>query len=225
MAVQRACCSPFIVKLEIIRSTVPVPYREALERQRQLHHQRVNGEIHDTLWLLEHFPVITTGLRKSQERFLRYLPEDVEVVATERGGQITYHGPGQLMGYIFTDMNNHKLLVRRFVYNIEEAIICYLARNWQIQARHDEEHTGVWVGMKKIAAIGIALKQRVTFHGFAFNVNTNISHFDWIIPCGISDSSRGVTSLSRILGRNMSIYNLIDDFVIVFRDIMGYNEA
>jgi lipoyl(octanoyl) transferase len=203
--------------LEVLRSASPVPYRQALEYQRKLHARRVSGSIPDTLWLLEHPPVITTGIRRDQISNILINPAAVgtEVVETERGGEVTYHGPGQLVGYLFVSMENHGFRVKSFVEKLENGFIDYLAEHHGIAARHDAEHTGVWVGMEKITAIGIALRQRVTLHGFAFNVNTNLSHFSWIVPCGIADGGRGVTSLEKLNRRKA-------DFDVVAEQVAQY---
>ena len=190
----------------------------------ELHARRAAGEISDTLWLLEHPPVITTGIRKDQSANILIVPSLVgaEIVKTERGGEVTYHGPGQLVGYLFVDIENHGYKVRRFVERLEEAFISYLAEAHGIRARHDDGHTGVWVGMEKITAIGIALRQRITLHGFAFNVNTNLSHYDWIVPCGIAESGRGVTSLEKLEGRKADMGKVAEGIAVKVRDCLGY---
>jgi len=211
------------MKLNIMRSVQPVPYRKALIRQRELHAQRVAGSIPDTLWLLEHPPVITTGIRSNQENNILVNPErvGVELVQTERGGELTYHGPGQLVGYLFVAIENYGYKVKRFVQRLEKSFISYLAESHGIRARHDREHTGVWVGMEKITAIGIALRQRVTFHGFAFNVNTNLTHFNWIVPCGIPN--RGVTSLEKLLGAPADIDAVAEGVAMALRSALGHD--
>ena len=188
------------MKLDVFRTIAPVPYRVAHERQKDLHARRAAGSIPDTMWLLEHPPVITTGIRRDQESNILIDPSAVgaEIVETERGGEVTYHGPGQMVGYLFVDIGNHGYRVKRFVQKLEEAFIRHLADGHDIAARHDDEHTGVWVGMEKITAIGIALRRRVTLHGFAYNVKTNLDHFRWIVPCGIDEAERGVTSLAAL---------------------------
>jgi len=210
--------------LDIIRSFEPVPYREAYERQKSLHAQRVAGEIPDTLWLLEHPPVLTTGLRKDQSANILIDPSVVgaEIVETERGGEVTYHGPGQLVGYLFVNIENHGFQVRRFVEKLEGAFISYLRDNHGIEARHDDEHTGVWVGMEKITAIGIALRDRVTLHGFAFNVNTDLSHFNWIVPCGIAEGGRSVTSLEKLTGGKADFSRVADGIAVGVSTALGY---
>jgi len=186
--------------LRVLHDTAPIPYEQALTRQYELHELRLANKIPDTLWLLEHPPVITTGLRGNQGHNILINPftHGVAVISSDRGGEVTYHGPGQLVGYLIASIEAHRHRVRALVRNIETALIRYLADLHNIEANAHPEHTGVWVGKDKITAIGIALKKKITFHGFAHNVNTNLSHFDWIVPCGIRDG--GVTSLEKITG-------------------------
>ncbi|MCK5735763.1 MAG: lipoyl(octanoyl) transferase LipB [Spirochaetaceae bacterium] len=213
--------------LNIIQTLERVPYKEAYERQKELHAQRVAGEIPDTLWLLEHPPVLTTGIRRDQSANILIDPNTVgaEIVETNRGGEVTYHGPGQLVGYLFINIENHGYKVRRFVEKLEGAFISYLHDFHGIEARHDDEHTGVWVGMEKITAIGIALRKRVTLHGFAFNINTNLSHFNWIVPCGITDGGRGVTSLEKLTGHPADFEVVSRDIASELRRALGYEEG
>ncbi|MFW5747456.1 MAG: lipoyl(octanoyl) transferase LipB [bacterium] len=180
-----------------------VPYGEALELQVALHGERVSGQRGDTLILLEHPSVITLGKRAGDEDIVasRELLEKsgVEIFEINRGGEATYHGPGQLVGYFIADIRALGRDVHRFVSNIEQVIIDYLGDEHGIDAGRDAEHRGVWIGDEKIAAVGIAIRQGVSMHGFAFNITTDLSHFQWIIPCGIPD--KGVTSLEKLLGR------------------------
>ncbi len=215
------------MKLDSFYTVDPLPFAQAHNRQRAIHSRRVAGEIPDTLWLLEHLPVITTGIRLNQEEDVLIDPEEtgIEVIQTERGGETTYHGPGQLVGYLFIDIANFGFQVRNFVGKIEESLISYLATFHDITARHDAHHTGVWVGMNKIAAIGISLRRGVTMHGFALNVNTNLEHFDWIIPCGIRDPERGVTSLEQLLKRRVSLCQVAEGVSAIFRETLGYAPA
>ena len=179
-----------------------VPYGEALELQIALHEERVSGKRGDTLILLEHPPVITLGKRAGDEDIVasRELLEKsgVEIFEINRGGEATYHGPGQLVGYFIADIRALGRDVHRFVSNIEQVIIDYLAEEHGIEAGRDPKHRGVWIGDEKIAAVGIAIREGVSMHGFALNITTDLSHFRWIIPCGISD--KGVTSLEKLTG-------------------------
>jgi len=207
-----------------MHDTAPIPYEEALTRQYELHKRRLANEIPDTLWLLEHPPVITTGLRENQAHNILINPftHGVTVVNSDRGGEVTYHGPGQLVGYLIASIKAHRYRVRGLVKNIETSFIRYLADAHDIKAETRPEHTGVWVGGDKITAIGIALKKKVTLHGFAYNVNTNLSHFDWIVPCGIHDG--GVTSLEKLTG---SMHNLAAEAHAIAHalgETLGYNK-
>jgi len=179
-------------------------YAKTLEIQLALHELRKNMLILDTLILVEHEPVITIGRSGKQENII--VPADylrkqgVSVYEVTRGGDVTYHGPGQIVGYPIFDLNNYGKDIKLFIRNIENIFIELLKNEFCIEAHYDEKkYTGVWVGDEKITAIGIAVKQWVTMHGFAFNVNTNLEHFKWIVPCGISD--KGVASLEKLLGK------------------------
>ena len=210
--------------LDVLYTVKPVPYSAAHARQREMHARRAAEKIPDTLWLLEHPPVITTGIRGGQSANILVDTEaqGIEVAKTERGGEVTYHGPGQLVGYLFVGIKGHGFRVKDFVRNLEGGFISYLKARHGIAARHDDTHTGVWVGMEKITAIGIALRRQVTLHGFAFNVNTNLTHFDWIIPCGIAEKGRGVTSLEKLLGRRLDLGEVAEDISGALRDALGY---
>ncbi len=174
-------------------------YEEAWNIQKILHRLRVDGKIPDTLWLLEHEPVITLGRKASMEHLLveeSYLKKlNIELFHVERGGDITYHGPGQLIGYLFFKLKD-MTSVRPFVRKVEQAIV-HALKLLQVEAKTEEGYTGVWIGRNKICAIGIAVRDWVTFHGFALYVDPIKEHFNLIVPCGIKD--RGIISLSDIL--------------------------
>ncbi len=179
-----------------------VSYNDAWDLQNELHDKRVSGEIGDTLLLLEHPHVYTIGRRGTHADVLR---PDVEVVETDRGGQVTYHGPGQLVGYPIIDLGPAADLVG-YVRRLEDVMIRSLAR-FGIDAGRDEGNTGVWVGNAKIGAIGVRVTRNVTKHGFALNVSTDLSYFTGIIPCGITD--KGVTSM-RVLGCEAALDEVAD---------------
>lgn len=196
----------------------PMDYKEALEIQERLLTLRIEGRIQDTLLLVEHPPVLTLGRRGEYSNILvpRQLLEaqGVGIYEVSRGGDITYHGPGQIVGYPIMDLKNYGKDIKQFVWNVEDVFIRLLQEQYGITARREEKkYTGVWVGEEKITAIGIYVKQWVTMHGFAFNVNTNLEHFQWINPCGITD--KGVTSLRKLLGREM-------DFEVLNRQVVEY---
>ena len=179
-------------------------YDEALQLQKQLVEQRKVGEILDQLLLLEHPPVITLGVktRNSPTNIVAgpeaLAAEGVTVFETGRGGDVTYHGPGQLVGYPILDLKPDRCDVHRYVRDIEEVMI-RTAAAFGVEAGRLPGFTGAWVGNDKLAAIGVRISRWVTSHGFAFNVNTALDHFGFIVPCGIAD--RGVTSLEKLLGR------------------------
>jgi lipoate-protein ligase B len=181
-------------------------YAEVLELQRSLCRQRIAGEIPDDLLLLvEHEPVITLG-RGTRAASLPLGPVELErrgvgVFEVERGGDVTFHGPGQLVGYPIIDLRQHREDLHWYLRRLEAGLITGLAK-LGIEAGPNPGLTGVWTHGRKLASIGIHVKQWVTFHGFALNVNTELSYFDLIVPCGIRDVI--MTSVSRELGRDDS---------------------
>lgn len=202
-----------------------LPYDEGLALQERLIQDRIDERIADTLVLLEHPPVITLG-RSGAEADIVAAPATLEqngvtVHRIGRGGEATYHGPGQLVGYPIIHLYERARDIRRFVFKLEEVFVRLLAEEYGIAAGRDAEHRGVWVENEKVTAIGIAIRNRVTMHGFAFNVNTNLSHFSWIIPCGIRD--RGQTSLAKLLGHELDsgvVEELVERY---FREVFGYS--
>ncbi len=175
-----------------------VGYLEAAALQHALVAQRLAGEIPDTVLLLEHPPVVTLGRASHEEHLLApqavLAARGVEVFETSRGGDVTFHGPGQLVGYVIADLKQHGRDVAQHLRRLEEAVIVFLATKGLTGARHPE-HTGVWLGRNKLCALGVRVDRWVTSHGFALNVTTDLSHFDLIVPCGIR--GYGVTSLER----------------------------
>lgn len=178
-----------------------VPYREAYELQNWLVSLRLRNLIPDCLILLEHPPVLTLGRRRGTENILVskniLTKEKIEVISTDRGGDVTYHGPGQLVGYPILSLRDHCGNVSEYLRKIEEVIILTL-KDFEVRAKRRSQYPGVWVGEKKIASIGVAIKRfRITYHGFAFNVNPDTSFFKFIHPCGIKNLE--VVSLARLL--------------------------
>ena len=172
--------------LEVIQAG-RVPYGEALEWQRRLAQDRIAGRLaHDVLLLLEHPPVITLG-RNSHAAHVLADGAGIEVFEIERGGDVTYHGPGQLVGYPIIDLTHHRQDLHWYLRTLEQALIDALARLGVAAERHPG-YTGVWTGggKRKIASIGVHVKQWVTWHGFALNVTTDLTAFDHIVPCGIA---------------------------------------
>ena len=168
--------------LEVIQAGV-VPYGEALEWQRSLAQARIEGRIpHDLLLLLEHPPVVTLGRNSHAAHVLR--PAGVDVFEVERGGDVTFHGPGQLVGYPIIDLAGYKQDLHWYLRTLEQMLIGALGI-LGIPAERNPGYTGVWTRGRKIASIGVHVKQWVTWHGFALNVTTDLAHFDRIVPCGI----------------------------------------
>ncbi len=160
-----------------------VPYGEALEWQRGLAEDRIAGRLsHDVLLLLEHPPVVTLGRNSHAAHLLQ--PAGIDVFEVERGGDVTFHGPGQLVGYPILDLRAYKQDLHWYLRTLEQALIAALDV-LHIPAERNSGFTGVWTHGKKIASIGIHVKQWVTWHGFALNVTTDLTHFDRIVPCGI----------------------------------------
>jgi lipoyl(octanoyl) transferase len=199
------------VTLEV-RRLGTVDYQAALDLQKELVEQRKQSLIPDQLLLLEHPPVITLGVKTRNDRS-HVLESEASLAArgvglfeTGRGGDVTYHGPGQLVGYPIVDLKPDRCDVHRYVRDLEEVLIRSVAE-FGIDAGRIAGLTGIWVGDQKLAAIGVRISRWVTSHGFALNVNTNLSHFGLIVPCGITD--KGVTSMARQLGRAISMDEVI----------------
>ncbi len=181
-----------------------MPYPEALALQRELVEERRQKRVGDLLLFVEHPHVLTVGVRGDGGRAnILATPETLvvrglDVHETGRGGDITYHGPGQIVGYPILDLNPDRRDVHRYVRDLEDVLIS-TAADYGIDAGRVEGLTGVWVGREKLAAIGVRIARWITSHGFALNVATDLEYFNLIVPCGIAD--RGVTSLCRLLGR------------------------
>jgi len=203
-----------------------IGYQDALDLQKDLVERRRTGEIPDQLLLLEHPPVITLGVKARNSR--SHILESDESLAAKgvglfeagRGGDVTYHGPGQLVGYPIFNLKPDRCDVHQYVRDLEEALIRAVA-GFGIAGHRVNGLTGVWVGEagneQKLAAIGVRISRWVTSHGFALNVNTQLEHFGLIIPCGITD--RGVTSMERLLGRPISMDEVTTRVVDAFRDV------
>jgi lipoyl(octanoyl) transferase len=206
-----------------VRELGVVPYREALDMQRALVEERKAGRVGDVLLLLEHPHVLTLGVRGDGGRsHIVATPEalaarGVEVFETGRGGDITYHGPGQLVGYPIIDLKPDRCDVHRYVRDLEEVLI-RTAAEFGIVAGRAAGLTGVWVGGEKLAAIGVRIARWVTSHGFALNVCSDLDFFDLIVPCGIAD--RGVTSFAR-LGVSATVAEVAGRVAANFCDVFG----
>ncbi len=171
-------------------------YEEVWILQKKMQLQRINGDVGDVLILVEHNPVYTLGKNTNPNHLLQSRDKSIDVFNIERGGDITFHGPGQLVGYPILNLSNYKKSVSWYMRVLEQLTIDVL-NEFKIIAKRVEGLTGVWVGDEKIAAQGVRMSRWVTMHGFSLNVNTDLSFYDGIIPCGIFD--RGVTSMEKVL--------------------------
>ena len=188
------------MKLNVVKLGT-MEYQSALELQFRLLRLRQQDAIEDTLLLLEHPSVITVGTTGKETNILAdaefLFSKGVTIYHINRGGDVTYHGPGQLVGYPIINLKNHGKDVKDYFRKLENTFIHLLKEEYGLDATRNSEYPGVWVGNEKVTALGCAVKRWVTMHGFAFNVNTDLEHFRWINPCGIKD--KGVTSLQKIL--------------------------
>jgi lipoyl(octanoyl) transferase len=199
-----------------------IGYQQALDLQRDLVEQRKRGDIPDLLLLLEHPDVITLGVKTRSDRSHVLETEEalsekgVQLFESGRGGDVTYHGPGQLVGYPILDLKPDRCDVHRYVRDLEDVLIQTVAA-FGISAGRIEGLTGIWVGQEKIAAIGVRISRWVTSHGFALNVSTDLSRFGLIVPCGITD--KGVTSMQQLLGRRVPMVEVADAAERAFRAV------
>ncbi len=180
----------------IIQDLGQRPYQEVWAYQKEIQAKRIAGEIEDTFLMVEHEPVYTLGKNANENHLLQSRNQSVDVFNIERGGDITFHGPGQLVGYPILDLSNYKKSISWYM-RILEKIIIDTVSEFGIEAKRIEGLTGVWVGDEKIAALGVRIRRWVTMHGFSINVNTDLTFYDGIIPCGIFD--HGITSMEQLL--------------------------
>ena len=198
-------------------------YRETLAWQEALHARRAAGDIPDTLLLLEHRPVYTLGRSATASHLLyseaRLREKGIELAETTRGGDVTYHGPGQLVGYPIVHLGEAGLRVLEYVDALEETLI-RAAAAFGVAAGRDARNRGVWVGNDKLAALGIRVSRQVTMHGFALNVSPRLDDYRGIVACGLKDA--GVTSLERLTGRAPAMPDVKARVECAFREVMGY---
>lgn len=205
-----------------VRRLGVVSYADALAMQRALVEERRADRVPDLLLLLQHPPVITLGVKGDGGRSnVVATPErlaqlGIEVHEAGRGGDVTYHGPGQIVGYPILDLRPDRCDVHRYVRDVEEVMIRVCA-DYGLDAGRIPGLTGTWIGAEKIGAIGIRISRWITSHGFAFNVSTNLDHFRLIVPCGIGD--RGVTSLEKATGQRIPIRDAEDAVIRHFADV------
>lgn len=179
---------------------VDEPYEAVYQRQKNLLTKRISGDIPDTLLLGEHAPVITLGRGTHADNILN--PREIPVVEIERGGDVTFHGPGQLVGYPILALVEGERDLHRYLRNLE-AVLMRVLVDYGLEGRRNPGWTGVWVGERKVASIGVAVKKWVTFHGFALNVTTDLDAFNTMNPCGLP--SAVMTSLAREVGADVSV--------------------
>ena len=188
-------------KIDILNLGVK-PYKEVWDLQKELVEKRQNGQINDTLILVEHEPVYTLGKNADENHILQHSPQDVKTYHIERGGDVTFHGPGQLVGYPILDLHNYKKSISWYMRSLEQLIIDTLAE-YGITAERKVGLTGVWVGDEKIAALGVRVTRWVTMHGFALNVTPDLIYYSSIIPCGIFEY--GVTSMAKLVTNEITV--------------------
>jgi len=205
-----------------VRRLGTVSYPDALAMQRALVEERRADRVGDLLLLLQHPPVITVGVKGDGGRAnVVATPErlaelGIAVEETGRGGDVTYHGPGQIVGYPIVDLRPDRQDVHRYVRDLEEVMIRTCA-DYGLEASRIQGLTGAWIAAEKIGAIGVRISRWITSHGFAFNVSTRLDHFQLIVPCGIAD--RGVTSLEQAAGRPIEVEEVEDRIVGHFANV------
>jgi lipoyl(octanoyl) transferase len=199
-----------------------IEYAEALRMQRGKVAARKVGTISDTLLLVEHPHVYTLGRNARQEHVLATRDQlealGVEVFDTDRGGDVTYHGPGQLVGYPVLDLSEHRRDLAWYMRSLEEVLVG-VAQEFGVQAGRQKGAAGVWVENEKLAAMGVHVSRWITSHGFALNVNTDLSYFDGIVACGLR--GKGVTSLEKLLGRAIEMDYVAEQVVKHFGKVFG----
>ena len=197
------------MNIEIKKSIKPIKYDFAVKFMEERLLDINKNKKNDLIWLLEHEEIYTAGTNYKEEEILN---KDIKLIKTNRGGKITYHGPGQLICYFVIDLKQRKKDIRKFITLIEKTIIESLSE-YNINSFGDPKNIGIWIKdkakIKKVAAIGIRISKWIAYHGFAINIDNNLSKYENIIPCGISD--KGVTNLKKINDQN---YNGISDVII-----------
>ncbi len=197
-----------------------VEYGTAYELQRSIHDRRLRNEEPDALLLLEHTPTFTIGKSGKADNIL--VSRDalealgISLFFIERGGDATYHGPGQIVGYPIMDLRNRGKDIRRFVYDLEEVLLRTL-RDFSVDGERDSTHPGVWVNHEEVAAIGLSVRKWVSMHGFALNVNTRMEHFSLINPCGFTD--RKAASISQLLSKDVPLEQVMEKLLAHFSHV------
>ena len=197
-------------------------YNSAWDIQKEYHKKVVSGKEPDTLIIVEHDPVYTLGKNTNDNHLLQSASEEIQVFRIERGGDITFHGPGQIVVYPILDLNRFVKSVSWYMRTLEKIIIDTLS-DFEIKGELKDGLTGVWVGDEKIGAQGVRISRWVTMHGLALNVNTDLRYFDGIIPCGIFDY--GVTSMEKLMGRKQDINKVKNTIIKYFNNILSDEEV
>lgn len=214
-------CLPYR-KVCVIGHLGVMPYEFALKLQQRLTQARAEGDIPDVLLLLKHLPVVTIGRFRGEEDLIvppeTLTGEGIAVFHTSRGGGITYHGPGQLVGYPILNLKENGLGVRQYIWKLESVVIKLLL-GLGIQGQRVVKHPGVWVDEKKVCSIGIHVNRYITMHGFALNVSNDLRYFEYIRPCGLR--SEMMTSLSQLLERPIEVKTIIDSLINSFSETFG----
>jgi lipoyl(octanoyl) transferase len=209
-----------------VRRLGRIRYADGLDLQARLVAERQAGAIPDQLLLLEHDPVFTLGRNARRDNVLfseeALRERGFDVFESGRGGDVTYHGPGQVVGYPILDLSPDRRDVHRYVRDLEE-VMSRCCGDYGIEAVRVDGLTGAWVGQEKVGAIGVRIARWVTSHGFALNVATDLAAFDLIVPCGIKD--RGVTSLERLLGHAVPLDDVMDRLTTHFSAVFGRDET
>lgn len=199
-----------------------VPYDLALKLQQALLSARAEGLIPDVLLLLQHPPAFTLGRFRGEEDIIvpqeQLTREGIDVFHTTRGGSITYHGPGQLIGYPVVNLKEKGLGVRQYIWSLEEVVIMFL-HNIDIQGHRVADHRGVWVGDKKICSVGVNVSRGISTHGFALNVNNDLRYFQYIRPCGLAGEV--MTSVSELSGRSIELETIVSNTIHCFSKVFG----
>ena len=202
-----------------------IDYKEAWDLQKKIHQLRTENKIDDVFFMLEHPHTYTLGKTADKQNLVgdeRYLSDNkISVYDIDRGGDITYHGPGQIVGYPIINLTNWQQDTHKYLRAIEEVILQVCA-DYGLNASRVDKYTGVWIEDRKICAIGIKVSRWITMHGFAFNVNTDLNLFNGIIPCGISD--KAVTTLSKELKKEINIFEVKEKIIHHFSNIFNYNQ-
>ncbi len=192
-------------------------YSRAYELQKTIHGRKLMGEEPDALLLVEHTPTFTIGKSGKLDNVLASR-ETLETLGIslffiERGGDVTYHGPGQIVGYPIIDLRHRGKDIRKFVYDLEEVLLRTL-KDFSVEGERDSTHPGVWVNHEEVAAIGLSVRRWVSMHGFALNVNTRMEHFSFINPCGFND--RNAVSISQLLSREIPLEQVTEKLFFNF---------